>query len=520
MRYTMESGVAQAPTVAGVPRLAIGSATPLDLHKVVAVDSHEESCLASEQSLLSAEVAPAILSAPPALDAPGPADARDEHDPYRALRYRDFRLLAIGRFVATLGQQMLYVAIGYEIYLRTHSALALGYVGLAEFLPVVALLLPAGQVADHYDRRLVALAAEVVTLLAALGLAILSYTQGPLPLLYGCILAMGAATAFGDPASTALVSQTVPTEVFGNAATWTSSSWQLASVVGPALGGVVIAVQGRASLVYVLDAVAALAFVGLLALIRSHPAPRVREVVTARSLVAGVSFIWQTKIILAAITLDLFAVLLGGATTLLPIFALTILHVGAVGLGLLRAAPSVGALAMALAQAHLPPLRRSGHALLWAVAGFGVATIAFGLSRSFLLSLVALMALGAFDNISVIVRSTLMLTRTPDAMRGRASAVNSMFVGASNELGGFESGLAAALFGPVISVVAGGLGVIAVVGLVALFWPEIRRLGRLGDLSGGSDTRLGADASSWRARDRARLRARHRGAIHRARNVG
>jgi len=281
----------------------------------------------------------------------------------------------------------------------------------------------------------------------------------------------------------------------------------------------VIAVQGRASLVYALDAIAALAFVGLLAQIRSRPVPRVREVVTARSLVAGVSFIWQTKIILAAITLDLFAVLLGGATTLLPIFALTILHVGAVGLGLLRAAPSVGALAMALAQAHLPPLRRSGHALLWAVAGFGLATVVFGLSRSFVLSLVALMALGAFDNISVIVRSTLMLTRTPDAMRGRASAVNNMFIGASNELGGFESGLVAALFGPVISVVAGGLGVIAVVGLVALAWPEVRRLGRLDDLSGVSDRRVDANAGSWRQRDRARLRARRRRAVRVVRHV-
>ena len=252
---------------------------------------------------------------------------------------------------------------------------------------------------------------------------------------------------------------------------------------------------------------------------------------TAGSLVAGVSFVWRTKIILAAITLDMFAVLLGGATTLLPIFALSVLHVGAAGLGVMRAAPSIGAVVMALTLAHLPPLRRAGRALIWAVAGFGVATVVFGVSRSFALSLAALVALGAMDNISVVIRSTLMLTRTPDAMRGRASAVNSLFIGASNELGGFESGVVAALFGPVVSVVAGGLGVVAVVGVVALIWPEVRRLGRLDDLSDLGDAISGSDAShageaafivggasagaspparrsSWRERDRARLRAR------------
>jgi len=496
------------------------------------VKSLEESRQEPAQPAQSAQfaevagVAPVHIPIPP-INAPVvvAGNAHSTHDPYQALRSRDFRLLLIGRFVATLGQQMLYVAIGYEIYLRTQSALALGYVGLTEFLPVVALLLPAGHIADHYDRRRITLAAEALTLLAALGLAALSYMQGPLPLMYGCILLMGVATAFGDPASSAFLSQVVPVEAFSNAATWSSSSWQLASVIGPALGGVVIAAQGRASLVYVIDAIAALVFVGLLMMIHSRPVPRPRETVTAGSLVAGVGFILRTKIILAAITLDMFAVLLGGATTLLPIYALSVLHVGAVGLGLLRTAPSVGAVVMALSLAHLPPLRRAGRALLWAVAGFGVATVVFGVSRSFALSLAALVALGAMDNISVVIRSTLMLTRTPDAMRGRASAVNSVFIGASNELGGFESGLVAAIFGPVVSVVAGGLGVIAVVGLVALIWPQVRRLGRLDDLS-DLDEQVEASVvappverlalsrrvkqGTWRERDRARLRARRR----------
>ncbi len=402
------------------------------------------------------------------------------HDPYLALRYGDFRLLVIGRFIVTLGNQALDVAIGWELYARTHSALALGFVGLALFFPVVLLLLPAGQVIDRFDRKLVMQLAQGTMALAAVGLAALSYMQGPIPLIYGCLVMFGAASAFGDPASSAFVPQVIPAEVFNNAATWSSSAWQLASVIGPALGGFIIAAQGGAGLVYVFDALAALLFVLLLARIKARPRESAsREAVDMRSLTAGVTFIWRTKIILAAITLDLFAVLLGGATTLLPIFAQNVLHVGAFGLGVLRAAPSVGAVAMAFLLAHLPPFKRAGRTLLLAVIAFGVATIIFGLSHSFILSLVMLALLGAFDNISVVIRNTLMLTRTPDETRGRAAAVNSMFIGASNELGGFESGLTAALWGPAASVVFGGVGTIVVVIAVSLIWPEMRRLGRL-----------------------------------------
>ncbi|MEO7003511.1 MAG: MFS transporter [Ktedonobacterales bacterium] len=439
----------------------------------------EEQALAIPETAISvtgaAQGYEIAAEAPPNGEMTPPAGKRD---PYAALRHSDFRLLMSGRFVAAMGEQMLYVAIGWELYERTHSALALGLVGLAQVSPIILLTLLAGHVADRFDRRIVSLISAMLLLLGALGLAALSYTQGPLPLIYGCLVLIGISDAFGSPANTALLSQTIPMETFSNAATWSSSAWQLASVIGPALGGLLIAVQHRASFVYVLDALAALIFITLLSRIQSRPAPRRRETATVQSLVAGAGFVWRTKVILAAITLDLFAVLLGGAVTLLPIYA-DLLHVGAVGLGLMRAAPSVGAVTMALAIAFLPPFKHAGRTLLIAVAGFGAATIIFGLSHSFALSLLVLVMAGGLDNISVVIRSTLLLVRTPDAMRGRISAVNSLFIGASNELGGFESGVAAAIFGPVIAVVSGGVGTILVVLAVALIWPEMRRLGRL-----------------------------------------
>jgi hypothetical protein len=261
--------------------------------------------------------------------------------------------------------------------------------------------------------------------------------------------------------------------------TWESGVWQASSILGPALGGLVIALEGRAAPAYALVAGALLLAALLAVLIRPRPVARSEEELTLSSLFAGTRFIWNTKVILAAITLDMFAVLLGGATALLPIFARDILQVGATGLGWLRAAPAVGAVLSALTLAHLPPFKRAGRTLLLVVAGFGLATIVFGLSHSFALSLLMLALLGAFDNISVVIRSTLLLTRTPDNMRGRVNAVHFVFIGISNELGAFESGVAAALLGTIGAVVAGGVGTILVVALVALIWPEVRRLGRL-----------------------------------------
>jgi MFS family permease len=289
-------------------------------------------------------------------------------------------------------------------------------------------------------------------------------------------MGIGVARAFNDPASSTLLPQTVPPEVFSNAATWSSSSWQLASIIGPALAGLVAAVVGSVGSIYIFDFFAALIFLLFISLIKGRPLALSPKSATLDSLLEGLRFIRDTKVILAAITLDMFAVLLGGAVTLLPVYATKILNVGPQGLGLMRAAPSIGALIMAFVVAHMPPFKSAGKTLLLAVAGFGLATIIFGLSTWFWLSMLMLIVLGGLDNISVVIRSTLLLTRSPDEMRGRISSVNSIFIGASNELGGFESGLTAALFGPVLSVVAGGVGTILVVLGIAWIWPEMRDL--------------------------------------------
>jgi MFS family permease len=401
----------------------------------------------------------------------------EAHDPYRALRFRDFRLLMTGALVASFGQQMLTVALGWELYLRTGSALVLGGIGLAQIIPIIFLSLPAGHIVDRFNRKNVMLLSQATLALVALALAALSATQGPLILVYGCLVVIGAAQAFNNPASTALVAQVIPVDAFESAITWRSSIGQVSMVLGPALGGLLIGVFHGATLVYALYAVAALVFVALLAQIRVQPtATRAIRGRTWRSIVDGLTFLWSTQVLLAAITLDLFAVLLGGAVTLLPIFAQDILHVGPFGFGWLRAASSVGAITMALTLAHRPAFTHAGRTLLLAVGGFGVVTIIFGLSRWFALSLAMLFLLGALDNISVVIRSTLVLVRTPDEMRGRVGAVNALFIGTSNQLGGFESGVTAQLFGPVVSVVAGGIGTLIVVLLVAVFWPEMRTL--------------------------------------------
>jgi MFS family permease len=401
------------------------------------------------------------------------------HDPYAALRFRDYRRFLIGRLLATMGQQMLDVAIGWELYDRTHSAFALGLVGLVLVVPIIALALPAGHAADRLDRRRIILVTQVVLTAGSLALAWLSFTRGPVALMYVCLFAIGIALAFNRPATSALLPQLVPLADFANAVTWNSSAFQIASVAGPALGGAVIGIRHHAGPVYVIDAVLSLAFFMYVLGVRGRPVERTREGMTLQSLLAGIGFVWRTKVILASITLDLFAVLFGGATMLLPVFAKDILHVGPAGFGWLRAAPSMGALLMAVVLTHRAPMQRAGRSLLWAVAGFGIATIIFGLSRSFPLSMVMLLLLGALDNISVVVRHTLVQMRTPDAMRGRVSAVNGVFIDTSNELGGFESGATAALFGPVVSVVGGGIMTILIVLLVAQLWPELRDMGPL-----------------------------------------
>lgn len=401
------------------------------------------------------------------------------HDPYAALRVPGFRRYLTGNLFAALGMQMQTVAVGWEVYDRTGDPLLLGLVGLVQFLPVITLVLPAGHTADRFPRKRILFVCLSLLIFSSLGLALLSATQGDIWLMYGCLLLTGIARAFQQPTKASFLPQIVPRERFNNAVTWSTGGFHLASVVGPAVGGLVIGLAGSATPVYLLDAGATLIFLLLLFGVAARPQMLSTSKLSLASLLAGLRFVYHTKTILAAITLDMFAVLLGGVTMLFPIFAKDILHVGPTGLGWMRAAPAIGALMMTVALAYRPPIQRAGRALLWSVAGFGVATIVFGLSRSFGLSLAALFLTGAFDTISVVIRHTLVQMQTPDAMRGRVSAVNSLFIGASNELGGFRAGLMASLTTPVFSVVFGAVGTLAVVSIAARLWPEIRRYGRL-----------------------------------------
>ena len=415
---------------------------------------------------------------------PGGRDAgTGAHDPYAALRIRDYRLFAAAFLVSVVGGQMQNVAVGWEIYAKTGSALNLGWVGLVMALPVFLLSLPAGHVADTHSRRRIMMCTAGVSALCALGLAAVSYFgiggKHSLPFMYALLLLGNAGATFGRPARSALMPQLVPPRVFSNAVTWNSSIFQSASMVGPAIGGFVCALG--VPLAYLLTAACWAGMALIVFRIPDREPPRRGAPARIGDLVAGLRFVFRTKLLLAAMTLDLFAVLLGGATFLLPIFA-TKVGGGALTLGWFRAADAIGAFSTSMLIAHLPPFRRAGRMLLLAVVGFGLTTIAFGLSRSFWLSFAMLVLVGAFDGVSVVVRHTLIQLITPDNMRGRVAAVNQVFIGSSNELGGLESGVTAAMFGEVISVVAGGIGTILVVLGVASVWPQVARLGSLRDL--------------------------------------
>jgi MFS family permease len=413
---------------------------------------------------------------PPEVSAPLPAVA--DESPYAVLRNRDFLLYLIGRFIASLGAQMLIVAVGWELYERTHSALALGLVGLTNVVPMFLFTLPAGHFADNHDRKRIIVSMTALMGAASVGLTLCSWLRAPTILIYACLFIAGCARTFLWPASSSFLPQLVSRRAFPRAVAWSTGSFQLSSVAGPAAGGALIALTHQAGWVYALHAFSALVCLTLVGLVHYHRAEPPREPMTRASLAAGFKFVFSSRIIFGIITLDLFAVLLGGATALLPVYAKDILHAGPSGLGLLQAALPVGSLICALVVAHRP-LENAGRALLWSVAVFGLATIGFGFSTSFFFSLLMLFLCGVTDNVSVLVRHTLVQLLTPDEKRGRVSAVNSLFIGTSNELGGFESGFVAHWFGPVFSVVSGGVGTILVVLAVAWIWPEIRRYGRL-----------------------------------------
>ena len=417
-------------------------------------------------------------------------------DHYAVFRLRDFRLYLTGRLVAVLGQQMLTVAVGWELYQRTHSPLALGLVGLAEMIAMVCCTLPAGHMADNVNRKKIMLAALLVNCCASLGLAWISWQRAPVPLVYACLFIAAAARTFLWPASAAFLTSLVPRELFPRAVTWNSGTFQLSSVAGPAIGGTLIALLNRhsthpAAFIYLLNFCTALTCFTCVKLVRAHHVVKNREPMSLKNLATGFQFIFSQRLILGMITLDMLAVFLGGATALLPVFAAEkdLLHVSAAGLGVLQAGLPLGAVLCALILAHRAPMQKAGRALLWCVAIFGLATIAFGFSHWFWFSFAMLFVCGAVDNVSVVVRQTSVQLLTPDDKRGRVSAVNSLFIGTSNELGGFESGSVAHIFGPgmgnaistgaIISVVSGGIGTILVVIVIAWFWPEIRKYGKL-----------------------------------------
>lgn len=398
------------------------------------------------------------------------------NDSLAAFRHPGVPRFAAGRFLSAMAATSVSVAVGWQLYEQTGSAWALGFTGLVEVVPVLILALPAGVVADRLPRRTVAVAAHLALAACAAGLTALCLSAAPSWSYYPVLFVMGAAMAFRAPAVGSMLPQLVPARDFGNANAWFSSTFELAAMAGPAAAGALIALAGGAQLAFGFACLAHLGFVGVLLSLPKRPAAHAGTSSGLADLLAGWRFVRTARVFLAAITLDLFAVLLGGATALLPIFAKDVLHVGPVGLGWLRAAPALGALLTALTQTRLPPWKRPGRVLLLTVAGFGLATIGFGLSRVAWLSFVMLFLTGVFDNVSVVIRSTLEQSLTPDVMRGRVSAVHHVFIGMSNELGSFESGATAALVGPVLSVVGGGVGTLLVVGAVALVFRELAAL--------------------------------------------
>ena len=390
------------------------------------------------------------------MDAPIPVAAVS---PGAAFAHRDFRRYVVSSLALNLGAQMTSVAVGWQIYALTHRALSLGYVGLVQFAPVLVLTLPGGNVADRFDRGRIVAVCNVTLALCILALCALAIVHAGTAPIYAVLFFVGVARAFLAPAAQATVPGLVPPEHLANAVTWTSTTWQVSTIAGPALGGVLYGLAGGPLWVYAIAAaLMALAAVAAFAM-RPHPPLRVERQEGELARVAeGLRFVWTRPVILESISLDLFAVLLGGATALLPIFASDILHVGPFGLGLLRSAPAAGAALTAVGLAYRPLTRRAGPILLVCVALFGVATIVFGLSRHFGLSLAALVVLGATDMVSVVIRSTVVQLRTPHEMRGRVSAVNMVFISSSNDLGELESGLTAAWLGAVPAVIVGGVG--------------------------------------------------------------
>jgi MFS family permease len=397
---------------------------------------------------------------------------------------RDFRLYQSARLVVILGAEAQAVGVAWQVYQITHSALDLGFTGLALFAPGILFMLAAGHVADRYDRRSIILACYAIQAVCTLALLRFGlHPTGHVWPIYAVLLGVGLGRAFSGPASQAFLPSLVPKHHFLNAVTWGAIVFQIANIAGPAVGGLLFTLHlsGRlagwngAPIVYAFSLVTLLAFLVLVGAMRTRPVQVVRNAFNLKTMLAGFHYVWQAKLLLGSISLDLFAVLLGGATALLPIYATEILHAGPQALGLLRAMPALGALTVSLVMTVRPIKRDAGKLMLFCVGIYGMATVVFGLSRTMWISLLALIIVGASDMVSVVIRASILQLATPPEMRGRVSAVNWLFVGASNEFGGFESGLTAHWWGAVRAVVVGGIGSLIVTGLAGTLFPTLRR---------------------------------------------
>jgi len=399
---------------------------------------------------------------------------------FRAFRSLDYRRFLGSRLLSILGLEMVNVAVGWQVYALTKRPLDLGYVGLAQFLPPLFLTLPAGHAADRFDRRRVVLLCHLAFGVCSGLLAWLALTEirTPVPI-FGVLVLLGCARAFNAPAAQALMPSLLPEADFPNAVAWNSSTFQVANVVGPALGGVLYALFGNPEAVYVLAAALAVVDVLVLTAVKTRTGRMEKKAASWATVLAGVRYVWENKIVLGSISLDLFAVLLGGAIALMPVFAQDVLHTGAWGLGILRSGPAIGAGVVGLYLAAHPLKRHVGRTMLTGVAIFGATIIAFGLSRTLWLSVLILVVMGGADMLSVFVRLTVVQISPPPEMRGRVNAVNMLFIGASNELGEFESGLTAQWLGPVRAVVAGGIGTLLVVLAWTRLFPALVRLDRM-----------------------------------------
>jgi len=405
-----------------------------------------------------------------------------KHDAYAVLRVGDFRLFLTFRFFTTIAFQMQSIIVGWQMYELTKDPLALGLIGLAEALPNIAVALFAGHAADKYNRKTIIIWFTLLFLVGTLALFLFTIPSlgiipalGVLPI-YFVVMVSGVSRAFLYPSIIALMSQLVPRELYTNSSTWNSTVWHIAAITGPAIGGLVYGFFG-VRIAYLGVLFFLLTALVLLGIVKKHPvsSPAAGETLIGR-LSSGIKFVYRNQILMGAMSLDMFAVLFGGAIAMLPIFAAEVLNVGPQGLGFLRAAPMVGAVMMSLMLAYRPPMVHAGRNMMIGVAGFGISIICFALSRNFYLSMVLLMLSGMFDNISVVIRATAMQLITPNEMRGRVASVNAIFIGSSNEIGSFESGLAARLIGLIPSVIFGGIMTLGIVGFTAKFAPRLRKL--------------------------------------------